>query len=313
MAGRLLFFGLLLNVAVPSVDASEAFQFTSTVDRDSITIGDRIALRLDLRRHHDDTSTVIPDLRLPATFEVLESPRATSARVDGDQLITQTIELTSFKTGAYTIPPPVVQIVRAAGDTLRLESPSIDIIVGSVKPEGIEDITDIHDPVVVQPRIPWWAWALLCCFVALAAAAIWFFFRKKAAPAPPPRPPDWFEEIRRIGRSGLVEAGDFLTYYTSLSEALRRFLEDRTGVEAMERTTDEVGDDLSVAGLGSGRVVDVQGFLSEADLVKFAKFAPGPDRARQDLIRVLDAMGGIDADLKPFVGTEESTGEGADS
>ena len=175
--------------------------------------------------------------------------------------------------------------------------------MASVKPDDIEDITDIRPPVTINARMPWWGWVGLCLIVIAIAVIVWLlFFRQREAPLRLPAPPtDWFEEIRRIGRSGLVEAGDFLTYYTSLSETLRRYLEHRTGVEAMERTTDEVRVDLSEAGVGSGRVIEIQGFLSEADLVKFAKFVPGSDKAKEDLNRVLRTMGEIDNDLRPVV------------
>lgn len=304
MTGPILLIARLLSAFVIPTDVwADDFQFTCTVDRDSVTVGDRIFLKLELHRPLDDTSAVAPELRLPSALQVMNSPRATSTRADGRQLIAQTIELTAFQTGSFTIPAATVRLIRSPGDTLQLAADPIDVVVASVKPDDIEDITDIRPPVTINARMPWWGWMGLCLIVIAIAVIVWLlFFRQKEAPPRPPAPPtDWFEEIRRIGRSGFVEAGDFLTYYTTLSETLRRFLENRTGVEAMERTTDEVLVDLSAAGIGSGRVVDIQGFLSEADLVKFAKFIPGSDRAREDLDRVLHTMGEIENDLRPAV------------
>ena len=304
VTGRILFIAHLLCAFLITTDTwAEAFQFTCTVDRDSVTVGDRIVLTLELRRPLDDTSAVAPELSLPEVFQILHSPRATSTREDESQLIAQSIELAAFKTGLFTLPAAVVQLIRSPGDTLRLSADPIDIVVGSVKPVDIDDIMDIRPPVDIDARIPWWGWVGLCLLVVILLVVVWLLFlrKKKTRPEPPLPPTDWFEEIRRIGRSGLLEAGDLLTYYTSLSETLRRFLEARTGVEAMERTTIEVGDDLSTAGIGSGRVIAIQGFLSEADLVKFAKFLPGADKAREDLNRVLHTMGEVDTDLRPIV------------
>ena len=62
----------------------------------------------------------------------------------------------------------------------------------------------------------------------------------------------------------------------------------------MERATFEIRGELDRADLSSGRILEVEGFLDEADLVKFAKFEPDSVKARQDGDLVLALMDGID-------------------
>ena len=106
MTGPILLIARLLSAfVIPTEVWADDFKFTCTVDRDSVTVGDRIFLKLELHRPLDDTSVVAPELSLPSALQVMDSPRATSTREDGRQLIAQTIELTAFQTGSFTIPP----------------------------------------------------------------------------------------------------------------------------------------------------------------------------------------------------------------
>jgi hypothetical protein len=92
----------------------------------------------------------------------------------------------------------------------------------------------------------------------------------------------------------LIASGEFGTYYTRLSEALRRFIEQRTKVEAMERTTFEIRRDLIAVRMTEREVLDVEHFLNHADLVKFAKFEPDKARAEEDGDQILSLMGRIE-------------------
>jgi hypothetical protein len=51
-------------------------------------------------------------------------------------------------------------------------------------------------------------------------------------------------------------------------------LEAQTPVHAVERTTVEIGRDLRTRDFEDEWVGDVERFLNEADMVKFAKFTP---------------------------------------
>jgi hypothetical protein len=69
----------------------------------------------------------------------------------------------------------------------------------------------------------------------------------------------------------LLTHNEFKLYYTLVTEAVRRYLEDRYGIDAMDRTTTELLDELS----GRGRRVEkLDDLLRVADLVKFAKYVP---------------------------------------
>ena len=85
---------------------------------------------------------------------------------------------------------------------------------------------------------------VLVLTVAILIALLLWILRRRKRPGEtatvPPKPTDYIVEFKKIARMGLVERQAFLVYYTLLAETLRRFLEERVGVDAMERTTEEI-------------------------------------------------------------------------
>ena len=88
------------------------------------------------------------------------------------------------------------------------------------------------------------------------------------------------DRLNRSAASGLLERGEFKTYYSLLSENLRRFLEESLAVEAMEQTTSELADALQGAEVEGAIRQQITDYLAAADLVKFARFHPALDAAR---------------------------------
>ena len=123
----------------------------------------------------------------------------------------------------------------------------------------------------------------LLALVLCALGGIWLWRRRTRIPEPlpPPEPIDYAAEFARIAESGLLERGDFKTYYSLLSENLRRFLEESLAIEAMEQTTSELADALQEGEVDTALREQVIDYLAAADLVKFARFHPALDEARR--------------------------------
>ena len=294
---RLCFPFLICILLLGSSAASEPYSFQVTVDRDSITVGDPFVLTLTLEHQATAALRVHPDVRLPETFRVQEMMDAVREEAgDGKARWTQSVRLTSYRPGEVEIPVIRVKVSSAPGDTTELSDDPILILVQSVKPEGLTDILDVKQPVSIESVIPVWVWAsMLVLAIALAAYFLWWRRRSiDKDETPVIIVVDWFDEVRKLKQSGLIASGEFGTYYTRLSEALRRFIEQRTKVEAMERTTFEIRRDLIAVRMTEREVLDVEHFLNHADLVKFAKFEPNKARAEEDGDQILSLMGRIE-------------------
>jgi len=102
------------------------------------------------------------------------------------------------------------------------------------------------------------------------------------APAAPARPA-WeiaLEELDAIREARHVERGALARQYEEVTETLRRYLENRYGIRALECTTDDLREPLRTTPLPrpdlAARILSL---LGEADLVKFAKGIPDPGDA----------------------------------
>lgn len=153
--------------------------------------------------------------------------------------------------------------------------------------EHMEDIRDIRPPLPYgwDPR-----WRIAGGALALTAALVGllYFLRRRrrrgprAAVEPPPPPP---HEVAWAGLTALQgRLGDpDKTFYFELSTLLRTYLDGRYGLDALEKTTDE----LLPAVRGLPEPAELRASLAElfrfSDPVKYADLAAGEERKRADL------------------------------
>ncbi|MBZ0266695.1 hypothetical protein K8I85_00930, partial [bacterium] len=83
-----------------------------------------------------------------------------------------------------------------------------------------------------------------------------------------------------------VERGEPARQYEATTETLRRYLENRYGIPALESTTDDLREMLRNAPIRGDLAARVLSLLGEADLVKFAKGIPDPAEAASSEGRV---------------------------
>lgn len=87
------------------------------------------------------------------------------------------------------------------------------------------------------------------------------------------------KEFARIEALGLPEQGRFKQYYTLVSEAVRRYLERRYKVLAMESPSSYTLAAIQQQTVTAEALGLIRSVLEETDLVKFAKFLPSGDAA----------------------------------
>ncbi len=135
---------------------------------------------------------------------------------------------------------------------------------------------DIKGPIDITT---WTDWAIRGAIVLAALgllAAAWWWWRRKRPPTAPPRlvPPDERARERLAAAFALIEQPE--RFCTTVSEIARTYLEERFGLKAPERTTEEFLAELPRnAVLESRHKALLSDFLTSTDLVKFARFEPG--------------------------------------
>jgi hypothetical protein len=146
------------------------------------------------------------------------------------------------------------------------------------QPVSIAEATDIRDiapPVEIPSGLAWLWWTIGAVVVTALLIAAWrYWLRRKA------QPPSIFEipaheRARRKLEAALNLFDQPKPFCTIVSDAVRLYLEERFGLRAPERTTDEFLGDLSrSAALTQAQKESLKEFLSACDMVKFARYEP---------------------------------------
>ncbi|NQT90201.1 MAG: hypothetical protein HQ558_03005 [Candidatus Omnitrophica bacterium] len=94
-----------------------------------------------------------------------------------------------------------------------------------------------------------------------------------------------YEALAELKRKELPAHGLMKPYYIALSNIIRHYIENRFTIKAPEMTTEEFLNSPKVSDTLSGTHKNLlKEFLSLCDIVKFAKYGPGPDETEESFI-----------------------------
>jgi hypothetical protein len=193
------------------------------------------------------------------------------------------------------LPPLPIAVSRASGELLTVCTAPHTVLV--------------EDPISNTPNAPprgnppprrqleIWTTAkhvAIAVLIALAVGALgallvsrWLRRPKKLPPPPPPRPP-WdvaLEALHDIRHAGLTREGRFAEVFDRVSDVLRRYLGDRYGYDGLESTTREALASLRETTPQIEDLPGIEGFMRDADLVKFARLTPSESECLDLLAR----------------------------
>jgi hypothetical protein len=160
-------------------------------------------------------------------------------------------------------------------------------------PDGRPEHTphDIKPPVDISGISSLWIWVIIGCMI-LAVVIFAVFFRKKKTKSMNREEVRLsaheiaFRELDDLARPVETDRAEIKLFYQRISDILRRYIENRFGVNAPEQTTEEF-----LAGVDSGNVIAtvhkplLRNFLAQCDLVKFAEHNPGKEDIDESLDR----------------------------
>jgi hypothetical protein len=132
-------------------------------------------------------------------------------------------------------------------------------------------------------RLSRWWWAAVAA-VPLLLALVWWFRRRPRTvqrdPAEVQLPPHTKAQraLQRLRSQERTTKAQIDTWYVDVSSVLRVYLEERFGLRAPERTTEEFLRELESGDqLARDHRRELDRFLSHCDLVKFAGLVPSPN------------------------------------
>ena len=275
---------LLVLGALPALaeGGDSAVTAKLTPAQTELTLGDPVDLTLEVT-HPAGYQVIAPKLPKEwGAFEVIsQSPTQTTPNDDGSETTRQTITVTLFDLGSFETPPLGVTVSSPDGQTQQVEALPLALIVTPTRPEGDTDLRDIKPQADVSVPFPWAAVLGSLAALLILAALGYFVYRrwlkpKQLAAAVDNRPPYQraLDDLARIAAMQLPQQGRFKEHYTLVTDVLRRYLEARYGVNALERTTAELHQELKFASISPELTRRFIALFEDSDFVKFAKVIP---------------------------------------
>jgi hypothetical protein len=151
--------------------------------------------------------------------------------------------------------------------------------VATNQPVSIATATDIRDiapPIDIPGGLAWLWWALVGLAIIIAALLFWRWWRTRVTqiPAAPPLPAH--VRAKQKLQDALALIAQPKPFVIAVSDAARCYLEERFNFRAPERTTEEFLNDLQRTDrLTRDQKESLGRFLTNCDLVKFARYEPG--------------------------------------
>lgn len=287
MRRAILFIAACLSWTAVRADAPRV---EARFDRDSIMIGDRVTLTVEVDK---DVMQVVgfpgfDDNMIGGVLEVLEDCPADTLRTEGRaERISKRYVLTSFEEGDYRLGGfPVLYLDKNLTDTLYSPD-SLGLFVGTYPIDTASRTVYDIKPTAPAPLLVGevrgyilWGLAALCVLAAVA----WLIVSAVRRPGRPtvshiarePANVAAIRELEALQNQKLWQSGRHKQYYTRLTDIIRKYISGRWDVAAMEMTSDEIIASAAGFGLAEKASSNLERLLRTADLVKFAKYVPKP-------------------------------------
>lgn len=196
---------------------------------------------------------------------------------------TVTYTITSFDDTLYYLPPFEVKIGGKAFKSKSLALKVLTLDVDTLHPENFFGPKDVQSNPFLwsEWKTPFWLSVLL---LLIMVVCYYLYLRLRDNKPiiksisfvkrilPHQRAINEIEELRSGHRHSDDNQEELKNYYTKLTEALRKYIEERYGFSAMEMTSSEIIEQL-MKSADSKSLDELRHVFQTADLVKFAKYS----------------------------------------
>ena len=246
------------------------FLYTQTIkiDTNSILIGEQISLIISNELKNTTFWPAYKDT-IVTGVEIINISQPDTI----NNIISQEIIITSWDSGKYYIP--------AIEFSENSRSKTILLNVNSIIIEDGKDITDIKEP--MKAPLSWmeiWPWIVIIIIIICIIYIIRKYFIKKEKPEIQsqnkkiiPTHIIALEELKNLEKKELWQKGKIKEYHSSISEIIRRYIENHFMFIALELTTEEILSKLKNQ-INTDLLNKLRIILQRSDLAKFAKSKP---------------------------------------
>ncbi len=288
----------LWMIAASSTVQGQSVTVEATIDSLQILIGEQARIRLQVALDADRRALFpLYQDTLVRGVEIVETAKPDTQLLNGGKraVITQEYIVTSFDSALYYIPPMEVEV-----DGKRYPSRALALKVYSVSVDTLHPDQFFGPKSVMDAPFAWEDWYVAIACMLLFAPLLWLLLylvkrirdnqpiirKVKVEPKLPPHQLA-MQAIERIKNEKVWQQGESKEYYTRLTDAIRTYIKERFGFNAMEMTSAEIIDHLLEV-KDREAIADLKELFLTADLVKFAKHMPMLNENDANLVNAID-------------------------
>lgn len=291
-------FLITLLVALTGRAVAQSVTVDATIDSLQILIGEQAKIKLQVSLDTDKRAMfpVYTDTLIRGVEIIDVAKPDTQLLNDGRRsLITQEYTVTSFDSALYYLPPMKVIV-----DNKPYLSKALALKVYSIPVDTLHPDQFFGPKTVMQAPFAWEDWyAAIACVLLFAPFLLLLIYlvkrirdnkpiiRKVKVEAKLPPHQLAIQEIERIKSEKVWQKGLSKEYYTELTDAIRTYIKNRFGFNALEMTSSEIIDHL-LEMEDKEAIKDLRELFLTADLVKFAKHNPMMNENDANLINAID-------------------------
>lgn len=285
---KIKFLGLFFFALFNQLNAQEASNF---VDTTSIRIGEQINYKINIKLDSLDEIN-FPKAKDFAPFELINEFKVDTNYLDKKFIISKQFALTFFDSGTYYIPSQKLSLLDK-----EIELDSFKVTINAVKidttKQGLYDIKPIMKS---NTKFDFLFWLYILIFIIVLCTFLYFknhifsFFTINKLEVEYLTPYEKaVTELSKIKDLNYLSEIDIKTYYSDLTFVIRNFIEEKIIDNALECTTKELIQKLSLLktskklNFSNSTLKNIEDVFSRADLVKFAKYEPDTQSASTDL------------------------------
>lgn len=275
--------------------AQQTITFSLVTEKNKIAIGDpiKVSMRVNYPAHITPASIVFPELEsnqsLNDTIDVLQAsaPKTgTSSDNQGNPIMTwqQDFSVGIYAGGNIEVGP--FSVIVSNGDTkdtilsnvatVSVGTPELQEDKGFVGIKGIE-----KDPFTLWEKIlmwlkAYWLWLFIPILLIIGTYILIKYLNKKpeiAISQEPkiPLPIQLLSKLEEVEQAAIWKEGKHKEYYSDVTDVIRRLLEYKYQIPAMEKTSDEILQSLSLSAINKNDYNQLQNLFALSNMIKFAK------------------------------------------
>lgn len=278
-------FGLCAQTAFLHAEpaGSNDISVKAAVDHAFITIGDPVEYTVTIE--HKPNIQILSAIPSPDKDIFKVKKVIPFEEKDKDSvLVGKTFHLTTYVLGEFVLEPVQIQYRIDGGPVEMIETEKIYVRVKSVaEGEPKSDIRGVKGTVEIPRDLRPVVYSTSGIVFIILLLLLLRYFKKQREAVRETKPAlsaeeEAFFRLNKLFDSNLIKEQKYKEYYFIFSEILRVYFERRYEIQAVESTTFEIIGDLKAKGISQSMREKINEVLEAADLAKFAKWQPEPQK-----------------------------------